>query len=359
MLLAPDAADALGGELAPDTALAAYHAALRELFEEAGVLLAATVVSEDRIREGRSALLRGEVTLPGLADALDLTLRTDRLVPLSRWVTPVPSPRRFDTRFFAAILPHDVAPSFEGDEVAEHAWLRPADALAAMADGRIVLWLPTSTTLQQLEYVTSLEEITERLAPGRLGEVLVEVVSPEVTRIEMPAGGGVAGQPVNAYLVGRHRFVLVDPGDPTGPALERAIDLATERGGTIAAIALTHPDPDHAAGAEALAGRLGIPVLAGPGAGRSLPYDVRELVDLETLTVTDVPLRAIRTPGPRPDHVAFIVGTDQAVITGDLDGVRAARAVLGPVDPVALASSRARLATLVPSAIRLPGHPSV
>ena len=91
-------------------------------------------------------------------------------------------------------------------------------------------------------------EIRERLAPGRLGDVVVEPVSDAVTRIVMPAGGGVAGQPVNAYLVGRRRFVLVDPGDPTGPALDRAIALAAERGGTIEAIALTHVDPDHAAG---------------------------------------------------------------------------------------------------------------
>ena len=99
-------------------------------------------------------------------------------MPLSRWVTPVPSPRRFDTRFFAAMLPDGIEPTFEGDEVAAHAWLRPTDALAAMADGRLVLWLPTSTTLQQLEYVTSLDEIRERLAPGPLGSVEVdEVVS--------------------------------------------------------------------------------------------------------------------------------------------------------------------------------------
>ena len=63
--------------------------------------------------------------------------------------------------------------------------------------------------------------------------------------------------------------MLVDPGDPTGPALDRAIAIAAARGGAIAAIALTHADPDHAAGAEALAEHLGIPVLVGPGGGAS------------------------------------------------------------------------------------------
>ena len=201
-----------------------------------------------------------------------------------------------------------------------------------MADGRLAMWLPTSTTLQQLEHVGSIDEIRERLAPGALGEIEVDEVSPEVTRIVMPAGGGVAGQPVCAYLVGRRRFVLIDPGDPTGPALDRALEIAAARGGAIEAIALTHVDPDHAAGAEAVAERLGIPVLTGPGGGRPLPYEVRELADLELLDAGDVELRAVLTPGPRPDHVAYLAADGAFVLTGDLDGVRGARSIPGPAD---------------------------
>ncbi|MFL5683406.1 MAG: MBL fold metallo-hydrolase [Chloroflexota bacterium] len=356
---ATDAAVALGGDLPADVALAAYLAAIRELFEEAGVLLADTSATDDQISHARSALLAARVALPELAESLDLTLRTDLLVPLSRWVTPSSSPRRFDTRFFAAMLPDGAEPSFEGDEVAAHTWLRPVDALAAMAAGQLLLWLPTSSTLQQLEHVVGFDEVRERLAPGRLGDVLIDTMSDSVARIVMPAGGGVAGQPVNAYLVGNRRFVLIDPGDPTGPALDRAEALAAERGGAIRAIALTHADPDHAAGAEALAERLGIPVLAGPGADRSLPYAVRQIGDLQVIGEGDVALTAVHTPGPRPDHLAFIVDDGAAIIIGDLDGIRGARSIPGPVDLPALEASRGRLDKLAPSAIRLPGHPAV
>ena len=296
---------------------------------------------------------------PRIAEDLDLTLRTDLLVPLSRWVTPVPSPRRFDTRFFAAALPGGAVPSFEGGEVAAHEWLRPSDALAAMADGRIVLWVPTSSTLQQLAFATSLDDIREHLAPGPLGSMEIDEVADDVIRIVMPAAGGVAGQPVCSYLVGRRRFVLVDPGDPTGLALDRAIALAEERGGSIGAIALTHADPDHHGGAEALAWRLGIPVVAGPGAGRSVPFEVRELADMAYLAETDAPFQAVLTPGPRPDHVAFVVGDGAAIISGDLDGVRGARSIVGPIDAASLAASRALLDDLHPAAPRLPGHPPV
>jgi glyoxylase-like metal-dependent hydrolase (beta-lactamase superfamily II) len=298
----------------------------------------------------------GDASFEQVALDLDLRLRTDLLTPLSRWVTPPTMPRRFDARFFAAELPVGARVSFEGDEVAGHAWLTPAAGLEAMADGRLAMWLPTSTTLQQLEHARSIEDVRTRLSPGRLGEVEVEEVSPEVTRIVMPAGGGVAGQPVCAYLVGRRGFVLIDPGDPTGPALDRALEIAAARGGTIEAVALTHVDPDHAAGAEAVAERLGIPVLTGPGGGRPLPYAVRELSDLEPVGAGDVGLRAVLTPGPRPDHTAYLSGDGAFVLTGDLDGVRGARSIPGPADRPAWAPSLERLAALAPAAHRLPGH---
>ena len=225
-----------------------------------------------------------------------------------------------------------------------------------MAEGRLAMWVPTSTTLQQLEHVRAIEEIPERLAPGRLGSIAVEELSPDVTRIVMPAGGGVAGQPVSAYLVGRRRFVLIDPGDPTGPALDRALELAAGRGGAIEAVALTHVDPDHAAGAEAMAERLAVPILAGPGAGRAVPYPVREQADWEALVVGDVPLRVVHAPGPRPDHVAYTAEAAGFAVVGDLDGVRGSRSILGPPDERAWATSRERVASVVTAGRWLTGH---
>ncbi len=87
----------LGGDLAPGPALAAYVAAIRELFEEAGVLLAEQADGERvPVRSAslaRSALVGGEATFGAVATELDLRLLTDLLVPLSRWVTPASMPR--------------------------------------------------------------------------------------------------------------------------------------------------------------------------------------------------------------------------------------------------------------------------
>ena len=83
-----------------------------------------------------------------------------------------------------------------------------------MAAGDDRMWIPTSATLQQLEHATSIDEIRDALAPTALGEVAVEVIDADVTRVTMPAGGGVAGQPIHAYLVGRQAVVARRPRRP-------------------------------------------------------------------------------------------------------------------------------------------------
>ena len=333
-----------------------HVAAIRELWEESGILLADSTSAPGDVAAARAALVDGTIDFGELAEQLDLRLRTDLLHPLSRWVTPPGYPRRFDARFFAAVLRVDAPdPTIASGEVVALEWFRPADALDAMADGRIGLWLPTSSTLQQFEHLADVADLA-RLAPGLLGEVAVDEPAADVVRVVMPAGGGVAGQPVCSYLVGHRRFVLVDPGDPTGPALERSLEIVAVRAGEISAIALTHADPDHHAGAEGLAERLGIPVLAGPGAGRRLPYAVIEVGEHDVVQVGDVPLQVIPMPGPRPDHIAFFDLVGGVAFTGDLDGRRGARMIPRPSDDAAWATSRARLDAIDPQ-IRLGGHP--
>ena len=350
-----EAAERLGGDLSPAVALAAHIAAIREAFEEIGVLLADHAPGAD-LAAARARLLGDPGSLPAIAKSLDLRLRTDLLVPLSRWVTPTSMSRRFDTRFFAASFPEGAAVTLVGDEVAAHAWHRPLDALESMAAGGLGMWLPTSTTLMQLAHAESTEDIAARLAPGPLSEVVIEDVDVGIVRIEMPAGGGVAGQPVNAYLVGRGEVVIVDPGDPTGEALDRAAEEAGARGGRIVAVALTHVDADHAGGAAAIAEQLDVPVLVGPGGGRHLPYETREVRDGEVIGLGDIPLRVVATPGPRPDHLGFVVGEGSAVVAGDLDGRRGERSIFGPADDAAWQRSLAALRSAAPGARWLPGH---
>lgn len=355
VVAADEAKDALGGDLPPVDALGASIAAIREAFEEVGILLADSSRPGDLV-DARHRLLRSASAWPSIVDEFDLTLRTDLLVPLSRWVTPPTLPRRFDTRFFAAAAPDGVEASLLGGEVAAHGWHRPKAALDAMAFGDLQMWLPTSTTLTQLMYADSIDDVRDRLTPGPLAGIEVEEIAAEIIRIRMPAGGGVAGQPIDAYLVGRERFVLIDPGDPTGPGLDRAVEEATRRGGKIEAIALTCAEPDHAGGAESLREQLGIEVLVGPGGGNHLPYLVRQLDDGANLEEGDVPMRLVWTPGLEWASSAFVVGKGQFAVTGDLDGERGARSIFGPIDEERWQASVAHLAEVAPDATWLGGH---
>ena len=355
-----DARAALGGDLPAGDALARYFAALRELFEEAGVLLAEPALDPAAARSAREALLGGRSTLHDLAEALDLRLRTDLLAPIGHWTTPPIMARRFDTRFFAAELPDGAEATFETDEIVDHRWETPRAALEAMAAGDVAMWVPTSATLQQLEHVSGLAEIRQRIVPGTVTAPRVIAERPGITRVVVSGAGAVPGQTVNSYLVGRRRFVLVDPGDPSDEAATAVLGAAAASGGEIVAIALTHVDPDHAGGAEGLALRLELPIYAGPGGGRPLPYDVRELADGDHITDGDVGLEVIATPGVRPDHVAYAVAADdgagsRSVLIGDLIGPQADRSVLGPVDEATRAASVDRIAALRPDRL-FPGH---
>jgi 8-oxo-dGTP pyrophosphatase MutT (NUDIX family) len=275
-----DAGRSLGGNVEPATALALHVAAIRELFEEAGVLLADGPVEPERRAEARRALLAGSALADALDD-LDLRLRTDILAPIAHWTTPPFMPRRFSTWFFAADLPPDSEPTFEGDEVIAHRWLSPSAALDQLAAGEIEMWVPTSSVLQRLieTGATSAAEIRERITLATAPPPRIVEEGPAIVRFVFGAVGAWPGREGSSTLHGRRDLVLVDPGDPSDAALETIATAVRRREGAIRAIVLTAPVPDRAAAAEAVAIPLGIPILVAPGAGRHLPYPIEEVAD--------------------------------------------------------------------------------
>ena len=291
---AADAAAILGHNVAPADAVALHVAALRELFEEAGVLLADGETRPDRLAAARSRLLAGAGLAEALetAPALEIRLRTDALAPIAHWTTPPFMSRRFSTWFFVADLPAGAAPTFEGDEVIGHRWVSPAVALEQLADGEIEMWVPTSSVLQRLieTGARSAQEVSQRVALTRTPPPRIAEEGPTAVRLEVGAAGALPGRIGTTTLLGRRELVLVDPGDPSDAALDAIADAVRRRRGAIRAIVLTAPDPDRAAAAEAVAIPRDIPILVAPGAGRHLPYATRALADGERLPA-DVELR--------------------------------------------------------------------
>ncbi|MFC3992154.1 NUDIX hydrolase [Actinoplanes siamensis] len=139
--------------LSGEQARAVVGAAARELFEEAGVVLAGSVAEPDRTvadaddptwESDRAAVLRRELTMAELLDRRGLRLRDDLLLPWARWITPEFEPKRFDTWFFAALLPESQSARDVSGEADRTAWINPAEATD------LPMLPPTRHTLNQI-----------------------------------------------------------------------------------------------------------------------------------------------------------------------------------------------------------------
>lgn len=165
--------------------LAYWVAALRETFEEAGVLLTARPGPHEvvdalgpRLREHRHRLNAGELDFVDLIEQEDLLLDTSSVHYTARWVTPVGSPRRFDARFFVAGMPQGQTPVRDEGETIDEAWFRPADALDQWRAGHITMMSPTVRMLSSLARFDSAAHVLEAGATDQPDE-RARVVDPD------------------------------------------------------------------------------------------------------------------------------------------------------------------------------------
>ncbi|MBI1989149.1 MAG: NUDIX domain-containing protein [Betaproteobacteria bacterium] len=157
--------------------LAYWAAAIRESFEEAGLLVAydagGRIVALDephvaeRFRRHRHALNQGERHLLDILQGEKLTLAADQLVYFSRWITPVSAPRRYDTRFFAAAAPPAQAPLHDNHETISHVWVRPGAALDRHRKDDFKMRLPTVRTLEEFAAYDSVAALMRTMRAKR------------------------------------------------------------------------------------------------------------------------------------------------------------------------------------------------
>ena len=171
--------------LSADEALtkALVCAAVRETFEESGVLLAGTgpddVVADttgDDWEADRAALVDHSLSFAAMLDRRGLMLRADLLRPWAHWITPEVEPKRFDTRFFVAALPTGQRTRDVGGEADRVAWVRPADALAAADSGEMGMLPPTAFTLSELATYADVAAVLEAGSARDVKPVLPKIV---------------------------------------------------------------------------------------------------------------------------------------------------------------------------------------
>ena len=206
--------------LAQSEAVAYHVAAARELFEEAGVLLArhpdgdfvslADAADHARLKQDRARVHEAQTTLRAVIERERLRLALDALVLFAHWVTPPVDTRQFDTRFFMTRVPPHQTPAHDDTETTHSLWARPVDAIAQSIKGEIVLPPPTWTTLRELE---PFESVKDALAWARRRTVvrrMPKAIEQDGHRMLLLPGDPLHPEPAGDEPPLETRFVLVD-----------------------------------------------------------------------------------------------------------------------------------------------------
>ncbi len=378
-----DAADRMSFDVASrrptqdDTALTQAIAAIRESFEELGVLLARRADGSPT-DDSDIALLDRQRPLPEQCRDRGLTLDAASVFVLAHWITDRDLPRRFDVPFLVARMPEGQQPVADESEQFEPVWVRPQDALERHAAGQFFIIFPTIRTLERLQSHATVQSVLDACAVddrplwtscpragfinGResrhmeheapFGELAL--VTPDgriahhldwqseqpvallrnVMRLTAPNPGFMTGPGTNSYIVGDPAtgYVVIDPGPDEPEHIDR---LWRATGGALRAIVCTHSHPDHSPGAprlQALCTQAGLqtpPVLGLPSAptaranshfvpDRTLADgELIELVGVDGDTTVSHTLEVIHTPGHAANHLCLALVEDGLLFSGD------------------------------------------
>jgi glyoxylase-like metal-dependent hydrolase (beta-lactamase superfamily II)/8-oxo-dGTP pyrophosphatase MutT (NUDIX family) len=314
--------------------------ALRELFEETGLLVAAGLgggeVAADTLEtlaRTQGALLEKTTEFQSILAEHGWRLDASSLVYAGRWLTPPLGPLRFDNRFFLLEWPAERGqqPVVHPGEAELGEWVRPGDGLRRWQGGEIVTAPPILHILEVLGE-EGVEEGLERMRQPKeinLGPFRRVEFRPGVVLFPLATPTLPPALFTNAYVVGSGEAVLIDPGSPFERDidwLERGLEaLREQHGRRVTAIWLTHHHPDHVGGVEAIRRALDVPVLAHAAtaerlAATGLSVD-GELVDGERVVLAGgppFPIRVIHTPGHARGHLCFLDETYGSLIAGDM-----------------------------------------
>jgi 8-oxo-dGTP pyrophosphatase MutT (NUDIX family) len=183
-------------------------AAIREAYEETGILLArhpngSPFNADDRAAKARDDIAHDRRSFLDLVNELDVSLDLEALSVFARWITPPLTPKRFDTWFYVAIAPPDQLAVCDGWETVDAEWITPAEAIRLGEAGERTVIFPTRMNLQLLGEATSAQDAVERARARELVTVEPKVTdTPEGRVLVIPenAGYGVVAEPLSRVM---------------------------------------------------------------------------------------------------------------------------------------------------------------
>jgi endoribonuclease LACTB2 len=358
-----DAADlALAGAAEP-TPEALRIAACRELFEEAGVLIARPFLPwGEELSQLRHDLLDGRLSFAQLLAQRGLTIHADDFRHVGQLTTPPFSQVRFATTFFEAHRPPNQRAMVLPGELEQGRWVSAQRLLDDWHAGQCLLTPPAVTILQTL-HGRPIDEAPERLGPlfrGRPGDVLPAIFfAPDVQAIPLKTAVLPPATHTTAFLV---EEILIDPG--AGDVHEQQIlldllDARRQQNRGIRGIVLTHHHVDHMGAAAVCAQRYGAPIWAHPLTAERLPPSIRVdrmLQDGDRIELHGERLDVLHTPGHAPGHIALFAPQAGLLFAGDMVSTQTSIVIYPPEgDLAAYLDSLRRLRTL-PARLLLPSH---
>ncbi len=183
-------------------------AAIREAYEETGILLArhgdlSAFAGDERAGAARDEIATDRRSFLGLVAELDVRLDLDALSVFARWITPPVAPKRFDTWFYVAAAPPDQLALCDGWETVDAEWIAPAQALALAEAGKRKIIFPTRMNLKLLAEASGTRDAVERAGARTLVTVEPRLVDgPEGRMLVLPpdAGYGAVAEPLSKVM---------------------------------------------------------------------------------------------------------------------------------------------------------------
>lgn len=181
--------------------LGAWVAAIRETFEEVGVLIARNKKGESvnitaqeehrRFTSYRQALNKGEIKFSQILETEGIFIAADDLHYFSHWITPEPLPLRYDVRFFVTEVPSQQSVAHDGVELTDHVWLRPSVALAEYEAEKIGMVLPQIMTLVELSHFQTVAEVIASTRQRHIPAILTKIKHIDGRDVEVMPDGSV------------------------------------------------------------------------------------------------------------------------------------------------------------------------
>lgn len=363
---------ALAGVTEP-TAPALRVAACRELFEEAGILVARQhdgtfLRSGNDLDRLRRDLLDGRLTFGQLLGERQLAIHAGDFHHVGQLTTPPFAQVRFATTFFTAYLPAGQQATVWPGELDAGRW-GPADSLLSeWLRGERLLTPPAVAILRALNG-KSIDTAPQALGPAfarHAGDALPEIFfAPDVQAVPLRTSGLPPATHTNAYLVGS---VLIDPGPDDPAEQQRLLNLLDERNRPLSAVVLSHHHPDHIGAAAVCARHCGVPIWAHPITAERLRGRVtvdRFLNEGDQIDLGPHPhqgpwhLQVLHTPGHAQGHLAFYEPSYRLLFSCDMVSTQTSVVIIPPDGDLAIYIDSLRRLRTLPARLLLPGHGNV